>query len=160
MRKLRTTKKNPNPPWPNSQPVVIIPPGSNATSVGLSKEPVRESVDFESAISSTTTQETFVENERENRRDPIMGNMSPIQLTPQMMQNSEKSCSVSDVSAYLCTYRGQNAKIEFLFGENVHMEKYGVIRQVGKDFIAIEENGTGNTVVCSICNIKFINIFN
>lgn len=159
MRKLRTTKKNPNPPWPSSQPVVVIPPGSNASSVGMVDEPVRESMNPDTESSAMPSANTFVEDERGMRRDPIMGNMSPVQLPPQMMQNSENLCSASEVTAYLCGHRGRNAKLEFLFGENIHMEKYGIIRQVGKDFIAIEENGTGNTVVCAVNKIKFINIF-
>ena len=41
MKKFGLNNKNPNPPWPSEQPVVIVPPGSNPTAVGVPDEPLR-----------------------------------------------------------------------------------------------------------------------
>ena len=68
-------------------------------------------------------------------------------------------CASMNVNQFLCGMQGKYVKIEFMFGENTHMEKSGVLEGVGKDFVAIRESGSDNMVVCGTGKIKFINIF-
>ena len=69
-------------------------------------------------------------------------------------------CSKIDTEAYLCQKIGSYLRVEFLFGENIHVEKTGVLKNVGKDFLVLTESGTDTEIVCSAKNIKFINIYN
>lgn len=167
MRKFGMTKKNPNPPWPNQQSAVIVPPGSNTKAVGLAGQKAYEmprDMMEQSVQNSPNNSVTFEENERGVRRDPIMGNMT-VRQTPQNVQRPNNNMSVGNmcgnmgVAGYLCGQTGKYVKLEFLFGENTHMEKTGILRQVGKDFVAIQENGTNNIIVCATNKIKFINIY-
>lgn len=191
MRRYGMTKKNPNPPWPNEQSMVVIPPGSNATSVGLSGQRVYE-MDAENMMgerngagtqisnqnsnnannmTNNTNNESIEESERGIRRDPIMGYFAQGQtMRNQMMPANRRqgqmmsppisgNCGSMGVSGYLCGQMGKYVKMEFLFGENVHMEKLGRLREVGKDFAAIQENGTNNIIVCPLDKIKFINVY-
>ncbi len=190
MRRYGMTKRNPNPPWPNEQSMVVIPPGSNATSVGLSGQRVYE-MDAENMLGdrngagvqssnqnsnnvtnrTNSNDESVEESERGIRRDPIMGYFSQGQMNRnQMMPTNGRqgqmmsptmggNCGNMSVSGYLCGQMGKYVKMEFLFGENVHMEKLGRLREVGKDFVAIQENGTNNMIICSLDKIKFINVY-
>ena len=71
----------------------------------------------------------------------------------------ENSKTLPEVSEYLNRNIGKYAKVEFLFGDNTHIEKNGILRTVGKDFLVLEEAGSRNHVVCSAKNIKFINLY-
>ena len=70
-----------------------------------------------------------------------------------------KGNELVEVSEYLAKSLGNYAKVEFLFGENTHIEKNGILKTIGKDFIVIEETGSKNNIICSAKNIKFINIY-
>jgi len=183
LRKFNQNRKNPNPPWPNKQSVVVVPKGSNAAAVGMSEKKLYEvpekSIPTVAAVSPgnpQTENNVFdTENEREMRRDPIMGdvtlggrnagsvNMSSV--IPNMGGTAMNTqipnfCGNISVNGYLCNQLGKYVKLEFLFGENTHMEKIGKLLEVGRDFVAIEENGTNNVIVCATNKIKFINIYN
>ncbi len=168
MRKFGTNNKNPNPPWPNQQSMVVVPPGSNSTTVGLvgqrTYEMPPETLN-NAPQNSANTSVMAEEDERGIRRDPIMGNMTVGQTQHNMQRQTNNNmtaanmCGNMGVAGYLCGQVGKYVKLEFLFGENTHMEKIGVLRQVGKDFVAIQENGTNNIIVCSTGKIKFINIY-
>lgn len=169
MRKFGNNKKNPNPPWPNQASMVVVPPGSNATAVGMEGQRVYEMTEEEMRerngapdMTSNTGSIVNEESERELRRDPIMGNLQSGTFRQRGnllgMQNGS-FCGNMGVNGYLCGQVGKYVKLEFLFGENTHMEKTGRLREVGKDFVAIQENGTRNIIVCSISKIKFINIY-
>lgn len=190
MRRYGMIKKNPNPPWPNEQSMVVIPPGSNATSVGLSDQKVYEvntgavlsdrngagvqtlNQNINNITNGTNAEnENLEESERGIRRDPIMGyfaqgQMNRNQRMPANRQQGQmmsppmgRNCGSMGVSGYLCGQMGKYVKMEFLFGDNVHMEKLGRLREVGKDFAAIQENGTNNIIVCPLDKIKFINVY-
>ena len=166
MRRFGSTRKNPNPQWPAEQSVVVIPPGSTPAAVGKSEQKRRtmmtEAEDAQrldvDEISFSTVEETSG-NERMIRKDPIMGNMYNNNSTKEFSVLNNQACLNGNINNYLCGQIGKYVKIEFLFGENIHMEKYGKLKEVGKDFIAIQENGTDNTIVCGIGKIKFINIY-
>ena len=169
MRKFGTTKKNPNPPWPNQQSAIIVPPGTNTNAVGLAGQKAyeipREMMDKQNRNQANNVA-AVEEDERGIRRDPIMGNMPARQMQPNMQRPNTNNMGISSnlcgnmgVAGYLCGQTGKYVKLEFLFGENTHMEKAGILRQVGKDFVAIEENGTNNIIVCATNKIKFINIY-
>lgn len=153
LRRFGTNKKNPNPPWPNERPSVVVPPGSGAKAIGMTEENVTVMTEDELRLLNRNQ----AINEREFRREPIMGNMQN-QVRPRVNINNE-ICGNMNVSSYLCNQIGKYVKIEFLFGENMHMEKIGLLKGVGKDFVAVQETGTDTVVVCSLNKIKFINIY-
>ena len=172
MRRFNQNKRNPNPKWPSQQPVVVVPKGSNAQAIGYPEkntyEMVEESIPVAVINSSSQmqqTEDTYIsENEREERREPIMGvprrdNRTSFGFGAVERPSMEK-CSDMAVNNYLCGQIGKFVKLEFLFGENTHMEKIGKLLDVGKDFVAIGENGSNTVVVCATNKIKFINIYN
>lgn len=169
LRKYGSNKKNPNPAWPSQNSMVVVPPGSNATAVGMEGQMVYEMTEEElkernqmSDQSAEMNSEIVEESERELRRDPIMGNLQSGNFRQSGGLSGVRSgniCGNMGVNGYLCGQVGKYVKLEFLFGENTHMEKIGRLREVGKDFVAIQENGTSNIIVCSISKIKFINIY-
>lgn len=181
MRKYGTAKRNPDPKWPCEQPIIVVPPGSNAAAVGRVNESVRAvagsmtdlrlqgndmpnlrqegvvDIDFRQSNTKDGTSADFRENNM-----PIMGYMEQGARNNQMqsMGNNITNCGMNSASSYLCQRIGNYAKVEFLFGENTHIEKTGILDSVGKDFIVLTEAGTGTQVLCSVKNIKFINIYN
>lgn len=91
----------------------------------------------------------------------IMGYMPDLPSMPRQGRGAiqRNDCSKVDVASYLCGNVGSYARVEFLFGENTHVEKTGVLENVGSDFIVLSEAGTGTQVVSSLKNIKFINLY-
>lgn len=235
MKKFGLNKRNPNPPWPDEQPVIVIPPGSNAASVGMPDSRVRvmnkeildsaynmhetcnmsnkaESISENGSVAGSITTEKSsngsTRNEtpensfkapKSNVRYPQRNSTSPIneaelytsvslgqrqvknqnsdRLFPIMglQENEGISISLNDtepmmssggcfdalnVNGYLCNHIKKYVKIEFVFGEQTHVEKTGILRDVGRNFVVIREMGTNNDVVCSINKIKFITIYN
>ena len=158
MRKYGVNKKNPNPPWPNNENIIVVPPGSGAAAIGL-PESVKTVATAPYNETSRTENNMNAVNQWENRTEPIMGNMNNNRINNDIMRNQRNVCGNTNVGHFLCTQIGKYVKLEFLFGENTHMEKTGRLRTVGKDFVAIQENGTNNTIVCSLNKIKFINIY-
>lgn len=63
------------------------------------------------------------------------------------------------ITSYLCSHVGSYIRIEFLFGEQTHVEKTGILYEVGKNYVVVREMGTNTMVVCSLNKIKFINIY-
>ena len=172
MKKFGINTRNPNPPWPSEQPVIAVPPGTSAEAVGMPGETVhtmpREFSDgntnrnensndrfAENRETLTQPNEFFVPDS--SRRFPLMGNMPYIQPNGSMMPHS--TCSSVTTADYLCGQSGKYARLEFMFGDQMHIEKTGILREVGRDFIVLEEAGTGNTTVCPLGKIKFINIY-
>lgn len=157
MRKIGINKQYPNPPWPSEQPVVVVPPGSNPTSVGVPNVPLRQMQGFEQSEMDSVNSSMLQENEPQY---PIMGNMyGQMNQFPGSLQTPTGCALNSNVTEYLCGQIGQYVRIEFMFGDNMHVEKVGIMRQVGRNYIVISETGTNNMTVCSTSNVKFINIY-
>ncbi len=66
---------------------------------------------------------------------------------------------VNYTQGYLKTKIGQYAKIEFLIGTNLFIDKEGVLKDVGISYVVIEEAGTGNDLMADIYSIKFVTFF-
>ncbi len=161
MRKFGSNRKNPNPPWPSQQSVVMVPSGSNSAAIGLDDRKTYSdtSKPIESKQNNVSIQNNI--SEREVRREQLMGIMPQKNYSyiPKTNTDIGNSCGNISVTDYLCGQKGKYVKLEFLFGENMHMEKIGRLKGVGRDFVAIQENGTENTIVCATNKIKFINIY-
>ncbi len=190
MKRFGINKGKLNPPWPSEQPIVVIPPGSNPTSVGMPDSPVR-SMPGVNDYAETEMRSREVESVEERgssmpqgneRQFPLMGFM-PRKNNPDFMwqQNNQQAYPVpripqennlmmnfklpynplcmKNVNEYICRQIGSQVKIEFLFGEQNNIEKVGVLREVGRDFLVIEESETKNMLVCSMKQIKFISIY-
>ena len=56
------------------------------------------------------------------------------------------------------TQVGRNATIQFSVGDNNLVEKRGRILAVGDDYILLDEEGTGNILVCDFYNIRFVSL--
>lgn len=169
MKKFGTYKRNPNPPWPCEQPVIVIPPGTNSAAIGRLNDKVRQlppnnniQKNFEMPTSDRNAFEDANRSQSE-RQSPIMS-----YIPETSMRNSDKksdglspseSTLHTTVDTYLCGQRGKFVKIEFLFGENTHIEKIGALENVGKDFVVLKEVGGQGRTVCSTSAIKFINIY-
>ncbi len=147
LKKIGINKRNPNPPWPSEQPVVVIPPGSNAASVGMPESPVRRMTEYDDGLNGNMN--------GQEREFPIMGFPNP----QDSMMSGGCMNSVS-VNGYLCGHTGKYVKIEFIFGEQTHIEKTGILRSVGQNFVVVREMGSENDIVCAINKIKFITIYN
>ncbi len=176
MKKFGTNKRNPNPPWPNEQAVVMIPPGSNPSAVGMGDQRLYNMSGGTSMNPEQKTQQSNTEEDRsfsgENHR--IMGEM-PIptdRIMPDRARNSfsvqnnntnmpvsGNNCGGAYISGYLCGQTGKYVRLEFLFGEQTHVEKTGILREVGRNYIVMQEMGTNNMVVSPLDKIKFINIY-
>ncbi|MBQ2932703.1 MAG: hypothetical protein IJE62_07715 [Clostridia bacterium] len=152
MRKYGCSKRNPDPKWPCEQAVVAVPADSAVATAAKVNGTLRI---MESQIPSTPEINPSDSPHSRDEQTPIMGYM-----TQPGQSLSRPDCGKTEVSSYLCQSIGSYAKVEFLFGENVHVEKTGVMENVGKDFIVLSEAGTGTKIVSSLKNIKFINIYN
>ncbi len=183
MKKFQANKRNPNPPWPTEQPVVMIPPGESAGAVGMSGQRVYSMQDEMQSGNGNSNSNMAAEGERMNNGEnyPLMGNMQrptdqilqnramngmmPTQSRPitqwqnGMMQQSG-SCPDTYITGYLCGHTGKYVRMEFLFGEQTHVDKTGVLREVGNNYVVMQEMGTDNMIVCPLNKIKFINIYN
>ncbi|MBR5615061.1 MAG: hypothetical protein IKW64_07200 [Clostridia bacterium] len=190
LRKYGVGKRNPNPPWPNEQSVVVVPAGVKASAVGKHGEKVRSVSTEEATVTANKENQNrinentkIISNEiRDVPQVPEDRNRPLKQYIPETsMRNSDYTndnivsqnmpmgdintdvntgCSMMAVSNYLFGQIGKLIRVEFLFGENTHIEKTGVLQSVGKDFMVISETGTNNSIVCSVKNIKFINVYN
>lgn len=189
LRRYGSNKRNPNPPWPNEQAVVVVPPGVNAAAVGRPDEEVRSMPDEEKITVMDKTEmvhntENITQSAMQNSTDAVSRNNESFEERNQplktyipetSMRNSDlvrnnpmsgmrtdvnQSCGIMSASSFLCGHTGKMVRVEFLFGENTHIEKTGILQSVGKDFMVIAEPGTNNSIVCSVKNVKFINIYN
>ena len=157
MRRYGCTKRNPNPKWPYEQAVVAVPPNSQAATAAKMNNSLR-------VLENQQIKET--ENLSDNNgyfretNMPIMGYMQKDGIENSFGKIQSSVCSKIDTEAYLCQKVGSYLRVEFLFGENIHVEKTGVLKNVGKDFLVLTESGTDTEIVCSAKNIKFINIYN
>ena len=185
MKKFGTNKRNPNPPWPDEQAVVMIPPGSNPDAVGMGGQSLYNMQNNQN-INSVTEQQTgnMSDGERtvNGENYQIMGEMqhptdriaqsrirNGLPAMPNRMNGMQSSMNMSTqngrcgdayISGYLCSQTGKYVRLEFLFGEQTHVEKTGVLREVGRNYIVMQEMGTNNMIVSPLDKIKFINIYN
>ncbi len=132
MRRYNMTKQNPNPPWPSQQAVLVVPPGSNSTSIGRPDD----------KIYSKPVQTEFSNLHTRQEEMPIKSNI-----------DGENGVG------FLQANIGQKVRAEFMFGNNVHMEKYGTLEGVGKDFLVIGQPEMGQSVMCGMGNMTFIYIY-
>lgn len=174
MRKFMSNKKNPNPPWPFEQPIVVVPEGTSPAAIGIDSEKTHKMPLFETPappLEDNPSQDVSpawsecCENADENRTEQIMdyrqqGLSRSEENNLQSLNQSAPSCaSPVYINNYLCEQIGRYVKVEFLFGEQTHVEKTGILEKVGKNFIVIKEDGFNNMLVASVNNIKFINVY-
>lgn len=163
MKKFSVNRKNPNPPWPSEQPIVVIPPDLTAAAIGMPDEKVREMPELDlPEIEEKRKTQSYNDGaeplEYEERSCGIMGyqnnsNKGTLQTALNCQTRFES------MNGYLKGHIGDYVKIEFLFGEQTHMEKMGILREIGRDFVVICEAGTENDIVCRMNKIKFITVY-
>ena len=60
---------------------------------------------------------------------------------------------------YLRTQIGRYVKIEFLIGTNMMIDREGVLKDVGIDYVILQEPETDDLVLCDIYSIKFVRFY-
>lgn len=63
------------------------------------------------------------------------------------------------LQGYLNTLIGSYVKIEFILGTNMFIDKEGVIKEVGIDYVVLESPQTGDLTVADMYSIKFVEVF-
>lgn len=82
---------------------------------------------------------------------------APPITSPNNPQLTDRSCPAEMGSVtYLCSQRGKIFRVEM--GDGV--TKSGILRSVGRNYIILEESGSGNHIMCTMGSIKSIDIFN
>jgi len=54
---------------------------------------------------------------------------------------------------------GKYIKVEFLIGTNMLIDREGVLKEVGINYIVLKESGTNDDLMCDMYSIKFVRIF-
>ncbi len=133
MQRYNMTKRNPNPPWPNQQAVMVVPPGSNSTSIGRPNDKIYS--------------------------QPVQREFSNLHTRQEEIPLNSNGVDTENGVGFLQNNLGQKVRAEFMFGNNVHMEKYGTLEGVGKDFLVIGQPEMGQSVMCGMGNMTFIYIY-
>ncbi len=82
---------------------------------------------------------------------------APPAAWPNRPQMPDRSCPAEMGSVtYLCSQKGKIFRVEM--GDGV--TKSGILRSVGRNYIILEESGSGNHIMCTMGSIKSIDIFN
>ena len=64
------------------------------------------------------------------------------------------------LQGHLNSLIGNYVKVEFIIGTNLFIDKEGILKEVGIDFIVLEEPATGNDVIADLYSIKFVEVTN
>ncbi len=62
------------------------------------------------------------------------------------------------LQGYLNSLIDKFIKVEFLIGTNLFIDKEGILKQVGVDYIVLEETQTGNNIIADLYSIKFVDV--
>jgi len=66
---------------------------------------------------------------------------------------------VGYIQAYLARNIGNYVKIEFLLGTNMLVDREGTIREVGTNYVVIQEPQTDDLLMCDLYSIKFVRVY-
>lgn len=230
MRNSRGKRNYPNPAWPSMQPVVVMPPGSNTTSLGLPDASVyrnRLSVDtgdyginpmnnIRGNRNSQNNMNAGYDKEYKNM-NRILNNMNSannmnseeyrrngnlmnsamndylsmgtegmernvmrggtgsmnnnINIMPPVRNRYTPNYKISDMVRIRPSYMEDMTMTEYMMGRigeyikvdlccgGIGSSKVGVLREIGDDFIVLEDVETGNYMVCSLKSIQLIYVY-
>lgn len=60
---------------------------------------------------------------------------------------------------YMRTQIGRRAKVEFLIGTNLFLDKTGTLEAVGANYIILKESGSDGLLLCDLYSIKFVTFY-
>lgn len=83
-------------------------------------------------------------------------------IYPSLIPSHEGSPTVKDVDyikEYLQKHIGKKVKIEFLIGANLFIDREGIIKEVGKNYIIITKAQAEDLLIADLYSIKFIRIY-
>ncbi len=63
------------------------------------------------------------------------------------------------LQGYLNTIIGSYIKVSYLLGTNLFLDKQGILKEVGIDYVILEEPQTGNQIVSDMYSIKFVDVY-
>lgn len=61
--------------------------------------------------------------------------------------------------SWLVRQIGKYIKVEFLIGTNMLMDREGILKEVGINYIVLKESGTKDDLMCDMYSIKFVRVF-
>jgi hypothetical protein len=54
---------------------------------------------------------------------------------------------------------GKYIKVEFLIGTSMLIDREGILKEVGVNYIVLKESGTKDDLMCDMYSIKFVRVF-
>ncbi|MPW25383.1 hypothetical protein GC105_06240 [Alkalibaculum sp. M08DMB] len=63
------------------------------------------------------------------------------------------------IQGYLRRFIGQYVRIDFIVGTGMFIDRDGILREVGIDFVQMEEVQTGNILIGDLYSIKFVTVY-
>ncbi|MGI6706593.1 MAG: hypothetical protein ACOX6S_10260 [Clostridia bacterium] len=63
------------------------------------------------------------------------------------------------IQAYLARNIGRYAKIEFILGTNMLVDREGTIIEVGTNYVVLQEPQTDDLLMCDLYSIKFVKTY-
>ena len=60
---------------------------------------------------------------------------------------------------WLIRQLGKYIKVEFLIGSNMLIDREGILKEVGVNYIILKESGTKDDLMCDMYSIKFVRVF-
>jgi hypothetical protein len=60
---------------------------------------------------------------------------------------------------WLTEQLGKYIKVEFLIGTNMLIDREGILKEVGVNYIVLKESGTKDDLMCDMYSIKFVRVF-
>lgn len=63
------------------------------------------------------------------------------------------------IQAYLARNIGRYAKIEFILGTNMLVDREGTIMEVGTNYVVLQEPQTDDLLMCDLYSIKFVKTY-
>jgi hypothetical protein len=60
------------------------------------------------------------------------------------------------IPGYLMRNIGKRVRAEFTVGENLYIDKTGILREVGVNYFVLEDNVTHAMIMCDLYSVRFV----
>jgi hypothetical protein len=98
---------------------------------------------------------------RSKKRVPqhTMEEMQPVLPGAQSFQIQPGQQRPSYFQDWLVRQIGKYIKVEFLIGTSMLIDREGILKEVGVNYIVLKESGTKDDLMCDLYSIKFVRVF-
>ena len=93
--------------------------------------------------------------ESEFQRMDVSGTLPGLGVNPNTSQGEPVFTNPGYIQAYLRTQIGRFVRVEFLLGTNLLADKSGLLREVGINYIVLED-ASRDLIMCDLYSIKFV----